>query len=504
MGLYFRKSVRVGPFRFNLSSSGIGVSTGIKGFRIGSGPRGTYVHMGRNGLYYRQTLDRLPLEIPSPSSATHGPTRSIGSADVVGMVDSNSAELLNEIELRRKRPLFWPFCLVTTLLISAALIANHAALWIVIAIVAPLLLLTYATFQIDSLNKTVVLMYDVEDEGLQSYETLLEAIHTLADCGAVWHVTGHSDVYNPKYHGGASGLIDRCRLRVNYVDPPWIRTNLKVPSLAFRATHFYFLPDLILARTPNGYGAIGYGSLRFDISQGRFIEDEALPHDAVVLGHTWRFVNKDGGPDRRFNNNRQIPICRYEQLLLTNTHGVHELLQLSSCGVADQLRNAVGEMADRISQAISRAELIEQEKTKFRPRLPSPGLVRLEAKDQTIPENQQRSMQSLLFDLLCCMMVADGHISASEVSKINQIMSKIRPGWTDEHCRARIETFMRKVESHGYSLVLEETLSFLKMIKEQGRQQILIKCVESVASADGSFSDREQRLVQRIRAELKG
>jgi hypothetical protein len=38
MGFYIRKSVSVGPFRFNLSKSGIGVSTGIMGFRVGSGP----------------------------------------------------------------------------------------------------------------------------------------------------------------------------------------------------------------------------------------------------------------------------------------------------------------------------------------------------------------------------------------------------------------------------------------------------------------------------------
>lgn len=39
MGFYFRKSVNLGGLRFNLSKSGVGVSTGFKGFRIGSGPR---------------------------------------------------------------------------------------------------------------------------------------------------------------------------------------------------------------------------------------------------------------------------------------------------------------------------------------------------------------------------------------------------------------------------------------------------------------------------------
>jgi Protein of unknown function (DUF4236) len=46
VGIYIRKSVRAGPFRFNLSKSGVGVSAGVPGFRIGTGPRGNYVFAG--------------------------------------------------------------------------------------------------------------------------------------------------------------------------------------------------------------------------------------------------------------------------------------------------------------------------------------------------------------------------------------------------------------------------------------------------------------------------
>jgi len=86
MGFYLRKSVKVGPLRFNFSKSGIGVSAGVRGLRIGTGPRGNYVHMGRHGLYYRQTLPSatrpshpLPsLEIerqPAIPPNTHDPLR---------------------------------------------------------------------------------------------------------------------------------------------------------------------------------------------------------------------------------------------------------------------------------------------------------------------------------------------------------------------------------------------------------------------------------------------
>jgi hypothetical protein len=35
MGWSFRRSIRLGPFRFNLSKSGIGTSVGVPGYRIG-------------------------------------------------------------------------------------------------------------------------------------------------------------------------------------------------------------------------------------------------------------------------------------------------------------------------------------------------------------------------------------------------------------------------------------------------------------------------------------
>ena len=57
MAWYLRKSVSIGPVRFNLSKSGVGTSVGVKGFRVGVRPNGkSYVHAGRYGLYYRQEL----------------------------------------------------------------------------------------------------------------------------------------------------------------------------------------------------------------------------------------------------------------------------------------------------------------------------------------------------------------------------------------------------------------------------------------------------------------
>ena len=56
MTAYFRKALTFGPFRLNLSKSGLGLSVGITGLRVGIGPTGPYFHAGKGGLYFRKSL----------------------------------------------------------------------------------------------------------------------------------------------------------------------------------------------------------------------------------------------------------------------------------------------------------------------------------------------------------------------------------------------------------------------------------------------------------------
>jgi hypothetical protein len=56
MGFYYRKSFKAGPFRINLSKSGVGYSVGGRGFRTGVTSRGrrySNVSIPGTGLGYR-------------------------------------------------------------------------------------------------------------------------------------------------------------------------------------------------------------------------------------------------------------------------------------------------------------------------------------------------------------------------------------------------------------------------------------------------------------------
>ena len=75
MGWYVRRSAKLGPFRINFSKSGIGYSFGVRGARIGTGPRGPYVAGGRGGIYFRQSLK---LKSSATGAAAHQSMPTVG------------------------------------------------------------------------------------------------------------------------------------------------------------------------------------------------------------------------------------------------------------------------------------------------------------------------------------------------------------------------------------------------------------------------------------------
>ncbi len=58
MGFTYRKSINLGPFRVNLSKSGLGYSVGGRGFRVGTTSRGrkyTSFSIPGTGVGYRKS-----------------------------------------------------------------------------------------------------------------------------------------------------------------------------------------------------------------------------------------------------------------------------------------------------------------------------------------------------------------------------------------------------------------------------------------------------------------
>jgi len=97
--------------------------------------------------------------------------------------------------------------------------------------------------------------------------------------------------------------------------------------------------------------------LRFAVQ--RFIEDDELPKDALIIGHAWEKSNKDGSPDRRFRNNRQLPIMGYGQLEFRTNQGLNEAYMISDQERAKQFAIAFIALQNSLRSSSSKAAEID-------------------------------------------------------------------------------------------------------------------------------------------------
>ena len=215
------------------------------------------------------------------------------------------------------------------------------------------LLLTWLVAQWDKSRRTTTIHYSLDPEAEYQHRSMLAAFNELAASQGVWHLSASIDGQDAKRNAGATSLVKRKRVQLTKVPPSAIQTNVEVPTIPAGKQTLCFLPDRLLVFDPKGVGSVSYDALKVRIEPSSFVEIEAFPSDAKVIGDTWRYVNKKGGPDNRFNDNRQIPICAYEMVGFTSASGLNELLQVSRQGAGDAFRQTLAEWTaarDRASQ----------------------------------------------------------------------------------------------------------------------------------------------------------
>jgi hypothetical protein len=293
MPLYFRKSKKLGPVRMTVSKSGVTTSAGAGGARFGIGPRGTYIHVGHGGTYYRQSLNRKAksVAISIPIIAAQ-----IADADVDGFVDASSVDVLDRLN-------------------------NPPGSWLA---------------RIFGRTKPETLAYDLEDESAQRFAIIERAINTLAQSAQIWRVDSQVPTSDRKHYGGASKSVTRHPARAGSLIAPGIETNISVLGIDSGGLQYFFFPDHIFVRRGKRYGAVSYDGLQVRFAPLRFNEEGKVPGDARIVGETWHYVNKSGGPDKRFKDNRKIPIALYGELHFTTPGGLNVLLEVSSAVKAQE------------------------------------------------------------------------------------------------------------------------------------------------------------------------
>jgi hypothetical protein len=150
-------------------------------------------------------------------------------------------------------------------------------------------------------------------------------------------VAATSKYSDTKYSAGASSGLKLTKASCVAGQAPGVVANVDVPVLQAAKITLAFYPDRVLAFQGKTVGAIDYAELEANNSPVTFVESGSVPSDATVTGKTWQYVNKKGGPDKRFKNNREMPLCRYNELRLTTDRGLDVYLMCSRDGGFNEL-----------------------------------------------------------------------------------------------------------------------------------------------------------------------
>lgn len=348
MGFYIRKSLGIGPLRLNLSKSGLGVSAGVRGARIGVSSTGrSYVHCGRGGIYYRKFMGDSPFGVrdhsqpaaPRGNGASRGQQdgvprietyseRTIDSGDVEGMVDSSAVELIEEVR-RKQSPTYW-WALVLGCSIAFAMFAGLAeAVWVGAVISVVGICGAIAVWVWERRRRRVELHYQLDEPYERAYQQVIAAFGALEACSEVWAIETEARVADTKYTGGAERAISRGPGRAVKSLPANFASNVIPPMLLAGKQKLHFLPDTILVIDGARIGTVGYTDIQSEATTTRFVEYGRAPADAKQVDTTWQYVNKKGGPDKRFKDNRQLPVLELGVLRLSSKSGLNEEIQAS-------------------------------------------------------------------------------------------------------------------------------------------------------------------------------
>ncbi|MDP1810861.1 MAG: DUF4236 domain-containing protein [Sediminibacterium sp.] len=373
MGLYFRKSLGNGPFKLNFSKTGISYSTGVKGARINLSNRGTYVNFSKNGIYYRKKISTHNADAQNNNLQKYIPTayeqHNITSGNIEDITDTDSQDFINELTEKSNKISYYKWFGILPLIVTAIIFLyvffsatvqtknfsekaitiatnetsitldanlfekNPSLFWFVLLILSVVFLaLINFLKKIDNRRLLVEIYYDFDEKNENVYQKLIHHFQELLNSSRVWQYLNSKETNDYKYSSGAGQTINRkplTRISTNKTPSSNFKTNIEIPYLGLINTELYFFPERLIIKRGTQYGAIMYKNIECYEESTRFIESTSVPSDATVIDHTWRYLNKNGTPDKRFNDNHKIPICLYSEYSLSSSSGLNEKIMTS-------------------------------------------------------------------------------------------------------------------------------------------------------------------------------
>jgi hypothetical protein len=189
---------------------------------------------------------------------------------------------------------------------------------------------------------TLATEIEVDREQAEPYYRMRDEFATLSECQKIWNILTEQAINRIVERSTSNMAITRDPVSFSLGSCDLIQWEQKVPHLPNRTGgDMYVYPGFILYRaSKQAFALIDFRDVCLKVVPTQFTEAQTIPSDAQVVGQTWAKSNKDGSPDRRFQNNYQIPVVHYGLLLFTSPDGLNVRYLCSNAASAERFAKA--------------------------------------------------------------------------------------------------------------------------------------------------------------------
>ena len=197
--------------------------------------------------------------------------------------------------------------------------------------------------------------FDLPENLKDAFGRVCDATAMLSRSQRIWDTLSSTATDRYRERTTASQSIQRKAVTISLGSCDLIETSWKVPHLMnANGGELFVYPAFILYHVSHeAFALVDIHDANLDYNPTSFIEEEAIPSDAQLIGHTWKKANKDGSPDRRFANNYQIPILAYGDIRLTSKSGLNEEYLISNATAAQGFAQAWTAFKNALPMAIA-------------------------------------------------------------------------------------------------------------------------------------------------------
>jgi hypothetical protein len=177
---------------------------------------------------------------------------------------------------------------------------------------------------------------------------MLDAFDKLSASSRSWALQTSQQIDRVKARSTAGTVVSRRALSVGRRSDPLVDTNdlpLAVGVQNGRATAFFY-PGFVLVVSAGGadFALIDMKELEIAYSRTQFTETETMPSDAAMVRKVWAKSNKNGTRDKRFKDNRELPVMAYGEIAMMARGGMNEALMFSRDDACREFVAAVVEL----------------------------------------------------------------------------------------------------------------------------------------------------------------